>query len=145
MLMLNTLPSLNTVRVKGLSAPPCMLSLTMKPPFLFTIKCFNDNDKETLLNTYILKASALPSFYPMTCTMVGSLSPPLETRMTKNSCYCQAQVQVPNLLSQQAPNPDFKVRPSLKKTKNPILWTGADTIITWATTTPPHPPNNFSA
>ena len=27
---------------------------------------------------------------------------------------CQARVQVPNPLSQQAPNPDSKVRPSLK-------------------------------
>ena len=34
---------------------------------------------------------------------------------------CQARVQVPNPLSQKAPNPDSKVRPSLK---NPILWTG---------------------
>ena len=47
-------------------------------------------------------------------------------------CCCQALVQVPNPLSQQAPNPDPKVRQSLKKPKNPILWTGADTIITWA-------------
>ena len=31
--------------------------------------------------------------------------------------YCQARVQVPNPLSQQAPNPDPKVRPSLNKTK----------------------------
>ena len=30
-----------------------------------------------------------------------------------------------------------------KKNKNPILWTGADTIITWATTPPPHPTPNF--
>ena len=61
------------------------------------------------------------------------------TQTTKNFAgkYCQARVQVPNPLSQQAPNPDPKVRPSLKKTQNPILWTGADTIITWATTTPP--------
>ena len=34
-----------------------------------------------------------------------------------SACYCQAQVQVPNPLSQQAPNPDPKVRPSLKKPK----------------------------
>ena len=43
---------------------------------------------------------------------------------TKEYCAfqvnCQARVQVPNPLSQQAPNPDPKVRPSLK---NPILWT----------------------
>ena len=29
--------------------------------------------------------------------------------------YCQARVQVPNPLSQQAPNPDPEVRPSLNK------------------------------
>ncbi len=34
-------------------------------------------------------------------------------------------------MDQQAPNPDPKVRQSLKKPKNPILWTGADSIITW--------------
>ena len=49
------------------------------------------------------------------------------------SAYCQARVQVPNPLSQQARNPDPKFRPSVK-TQNPIIWTGADTIITWATT-----------
>ena len=38
----------------------------------------------------------------------------------------------PNLPSQQVPSPDPKSRTNLK---NPILWTGADTIITWATTT----------
>ena len=54
---------------------------------------------------------------------------------------CQALVQVPNPLSQQAPNPDPKVRQSLKKPKNPILWTGADTIITWATHPTPPTPN----
>ena len=57
--------------------------------------------------------------------------------------FCQARVQVPNPLSKQAPNPDSKVSLSLKNPKNPILWTGADTIITWATTTPPHPTPNF--
>ena len=31
--------------------------------------------------------------------------------------YCQARVQVPYPLSQQAPNPDPKVRPSLKNPK----------------------------
>ena len=35
--MLKTLPSLKTVSVYGLSSPPCLLSLTMNPPFLFTI------------------------------------------------------------------------------------------------------------
>ena len=32
-----------------------------------------------------------------------------------------------------------KSRPSLKNPKNTFLWTGADTIITWAT----HPPPTF--
>ena len=32
--------------------------------------------------------------------------------------YCQARVQVPNPLSQQAPNPDPKVRPNLKTQKH---------------------------
>ena len=49
---------------------------------------------------------------------------------------CQARVQVPNPLSQQAPNPDSKVRPSLKTQKpNSLDW--ADTIITWPPPTTP--------
>ena len=57
--------------------------------------------------------------------------------------YCQALVQVPNPLSQQAPNPDPKVRPSLDTQKpNSLDW--ADTIITWATTTPPPHPQLLS-
>lgn len=89
MLMLNNLPSLKTVKVYGLSAPPCLLSLTRKPPFLFTI-----NNQIILLSThtilemaYILTASALPTFYRMTCTMVEFLSPPSDSGMTKNCCY----------------------------------------------------------
>ena len=65
-----------------------------------------------------------------------------QVTMTAQSYVCG---YIKDGLSHQALNPDSKVRPSLKKPKNPILWTGADTIITWATTTPPHPPNNFSA
>ena len=38
--------------------------------------------------------------------------------------YCQAQVQVPNPLSQQAPNPDSKVRPSLKNPKTQFFGLG---------------------
>ena len=37
---------------------------------------------------------------------------------------CQAQVQVPNPLSQQAPNPDSKVRPSLKNLKTQFFGLG---------------------
>ena len=40
----------------------------------------------------------------------------------------------PNPLSQQAPDPDPKVQTKSDKPQNPIFWTGADTIITWATT-----------
>ena len=38
--------------------------------------------------------------------------------------YCQAQVQVPNALSQQALNPDSKVRPSLKNPKTKFFGLG---------------------
>ena len=38
--------------------------------------------------------------------------------------YCQARVQVPNPLSQQAPNPDSKVRPSLKNPKTQFFGLG---------------------
>ena len=38
--------------------------------------------------------------------------------------YCQARVQVPNPLSQQAPKPDSKVRPSLKNPKTQIFGLG---------------------
>ena len=62
---------------------------------------------------------------------------------------CQAQVPNPLSQPQQAPNPDPKFRQSKKSKKNQkiqkktIIWTGTDTIITWDTT-PPHPPtNNF--
>ena len=37
---------------------------------------------------------------------------------------CQALVQVPNPLSQQAPNPDSKVRPSLKNPKTQFFGLG---------------------
>ena len=37
---------------------------------------------------------------------------------------CQARVQVPNPLSQQAPNPDPKVRPSLKNPKTQFFGLG---------------------
>ena len=37
---------------------------------------------------------------------------------------CQAQVQVPNPLSQQAPNPDPKFRSSLKSPKTQLLELG---------------------
>ena len=37
---------------------------------------------------------------------------------------CQARVQVPNPLSQQAPNPDSKVRPSLKNPKTQFFGLG---------------------
>ena len=37
---------------------------------------------------------------------------------------CQARVQVPNSLSQQAPNPDPKVRPSLKNPKTQFFGLG---------------------
>ena len=48
------------------------------------------------------------------------------TQTTKNFAgkYCQARVQVPNPLSQQAPNPDPKVRPSLKKPKTQFFGLG---------------------
>ena len=46
---------------------------------------------------------------------------------------CQARVQVPNPLSQQAPNPDPGVQTKSEKSENPMFWTGADTIITCAT------------
>ena len=77
----------------------------------------------------LLAASLSPS---------SSCSPHFSTSWTQNNC--QAQVQVPNPLSQQAPNPDPKFGLSLKNPKKNI-WTGADTIIIWAT--PPHPTNNF--
>ena len=38
--------------------------------------------------------------------------------------YCQARVQVPNPLSQQAPNPNPKVRPSLKNPKTQFFGLG---------------------
>ena len=38
--------------------------------------------------------------------------------------YCQARVQVPNPLSHQAPNPDPKVRPSLKNPKTKFFGLG---------------------
>ena len=56
--------------------------------------------------------------------------------------YCQALVQVPNPLSQQAPNPDPKVRTSLK-TQEPNSLDWADTIITWASHHPTTPPTTF--
>ena len=37
---------------------------------------------------------------------------------------CQARVQVPNPLSQQAPNPDPKVRPSIKNPKSQFFGLG---------------------
>ena len=37
---------------------------------------------------------------------------------------CQARVQVPNPLSQQAPNPDPKVRPSLENPKTQFFGLG---------------------
>ena len=37
---------------------------------------------------------------------------------------CQARVQVPNPVSQQAPNPDSKVRPSLKNPKTKFFGLG---------------------
>ena len=37
---------------------------------------------------------------------------------------CQARVQVPNPLSQQVPNPDSKVRPSLKNPKTQFFGLG---------------------
>ena len=37
---------------------------------------------------------------------------------------CQARVQVPNPLSEQAPNPDPKVRPSLKNPKTQFFGLG---------------------
>ena len=38
--------------------------------------------------------------------------------------YCQALVQVPNPLSQQAPNPDPKIRPSLKNQETQFFGLG---------------------
>ena len=38
--------------------------------------------------------------------------------------YCQARVQVPNPLSQKAPNSDPKVRPSLKNPKTQFFGLG---------------------
>ena len=38
--------------------------------------------------------------------------------------FCQARVQVPNPLSQQAPNPDPKVRPSLKNPRTQFFGLG---------------------
>ena len=55
--------------------------------------------------------------------VLQEILPPNYTPGGTNSCqyksegYCQAQVQVPNPLSHQAPNPDSKVRPSLKNPK----------------------------
>ena len=54
---------------------------------------------------------------------------------------CQALVQVPNPLSQQAQNPDPKVRPSLKNPKTQFFGLG------WHNDhmghPPPHPQPNF--
>ena len=49
--------------------------------------------------------------------------------------YCQARVQVPNPLSQQAQNPN-----QVYKTQKHNFWTGANAIITH----PPHLPTLFS-
>ena len=48
----------------------------------------------------------------------------LQERKTKNFKNCQARVHVPNTLSQQAPNPDPKVRPSLKNQKTQFFGLG---------------------
>ncbi len=50
----------------------------------------------------------------------------LRSTSAKISCQfnCQAQVQVSNPLSQQAPNPDSKVRPSLKNPKTQFFGLG---------------------
>ena len=59
----------------------------------------------------------------------------IETFSMFGVCHAnlQARVQVPNPPSQQAPNPDPKIRPSLKNEKTPkpnsLDW--ADTIVTW--------------
>ena len=49
--------------------------------------------------------------------------------------YCQARVQVPNPLSQQAPNPDSKVRPSLKNPKTQFFG------LSWHNNHMGHPPH----
>ena len=46
------------------------------------------------------------------------------TSLSLSRIYCQARVQVPNPLSQQAPNPDPKVRPSLKSPKTQFFGLG---------------------
>ena len=47
-----------------------------------------------------------------------------QAKVLSPSSNCQAQVQVPNCLSQQAPNPGPKVRPSLKNPKTQFFGLG---------------------
>ena len=47
-----------------------------------------------------------------------------EREKTYSNFNCQTRVQVPNPLSQQAPNPDPKVRPSLKNPKTQFFGLG---------------------
>ena len=55
--------------------------------------------------------------------------------------YFQARVQVPNPLSQQAPNPDSKVRPSLKNPKTQFFGLGGHN--NHMGNPPPPPPLTF--
>ena len=54
----------------------------------------------------------------------------------KCGIYCQARVQVPNPKSQQAPNPDSKVRPSLNNPKTQFFGLG------WHKNHMGHPPHH---
>ena len=73
----------------------------------------------------------------------------------KDLLNCQARVQVPNPLSQQAPNPDPKVRPSLKNPKTQFFGLGwhnnhmghppHSRLLTHHIADCSHPPNNFWA
>ena len=47
-----------------------------------------------------------------------------QAKVLSPSSNCQAQVQVPNSLSQQAPNPGPKVKPSLKNPKTQFFGLG---------------------
>ena len=57
---------------------------------------------------------------------------------------CQARGQVPNPLSQQAPNPDSKVRPSIKNPKTQFYGLGCHNNCI-GPTPPHHPPLTFRA
>ena len=109
----------NTVIINTwpISALHCILSSSSHVPTLLILVTVRNHI------THAMKLLSLLSLGLAAVTAKDFPAAPLSEQVSV-SVYCQARVQVPNTLSQQAPNPDRKVRPSLKNPKTQFFGLG---------------------